>query len=90
MLRDAATRFPPSMASPALALRPTTVGTEPAATTYQLGNLSLSMGPRAGGAVNVSGGVREAGNALEAGVDAVRDGARTLLSGLGERVRRQL
>lgn len=77
MSRDASFGFPNS-ASATLALRPSATAATPVAPRQE--GLNLNLGPVS---LNVGGG---AGGALEAGVDAARDG----LMGLFSKVRNQV
>lgn len=78
MTRDASFSFPAGSSSATLALRPTT--TAPTAPAQNGPGLNLNLGPVS---LNVGGG---AGGALEAGVDAARDGLRTLFGKVREGV----
>lgn len=91
LLRDAATRFPATMTSSALSLRPSAPPQQQAASqsyNLQLGNISLSVAPpnvdlnklAANPALN------RAGNTLEAGVDGAANLARNVFGKLIERV----
>lgn len=89
MLRDAATRFPATMQSSSLSLRPPPPAdlTDQQRYNLQLGNISLSVAPPT---VDLKGftsdpTVNRLGNTLEAGVDGATTLAKSLWGNFRER-----
>ncbi|KAL7006279.1 vacuolar protein sorting-associated protein 45 [Cystobasidiomycetes sp. EMM_F5] len=90
MLRDAATRFPPSMQSSSLSLRPPPPEQQSSQESFnlQLGNISLSVAPPNIDLKNLASNptLHRAGNTLEAGVDGAANLARNVFGKLMDRV----
>ncbi|CAD6575298.1 MAG: vacuolar protein sorting-associated protein 45 [Cyphobasidiales sp. Tagirdzhanova-0007] len=81
LLRDAATRFPATMTSSSLSLRPPVPPSQPSQERYnlQLGNISLSVGPPVDlNKLATNPTLNRAGNTLEAGVDGAATLARNV------------
>lgn len=86
MLRDAATRFPPSISSSALSLHPAAPAQQQQQDeqryNFSVGNISLSVGqPNVDlNSIASSSALHRAGNTIEAGVDGAATLARNLFS----------